>query len=430
MASDHKLPEKPLFEEGSTVSIKQSSRIINNITFFGDAAIPEDSPIYHSVYDAAQQLAMNEYVIVDGGGPGLMKAATDGAESVNGKTVAVYWEPKLASFFEGKNLANVADETTSQSNYVIRTLGLIEKGDAYVVCKGGTGTISEFGLVWCLAKLYFGVHKPIILFGDFWPQLIESFKETMYIDEKELGVLYYATDPAEIGLIIEEHEKRLDLTKIKAVTGDEAGFILRPSAKQTINSYTKSAHLYHSDRANHVVAKDQLDEFMSLINAPANVLDIGTGPGYDAQYLSSKFKITGIEPVTRFAQIAQFENPNAEIINADFLSVNLPHSKFKGIWARDSIHHIHNDDLDIAFKKIYDTLVEEGIFYCIVRKGEGEVMELEKKAYGELERFYHLFTVEELCNRAERAGLELVKIDHIQRSHEWIIGVFKKPLKH
>jgi hypothetical protein len=72
-----------------------------------------------------------------------MKAATDGAESVGGETIAVYWEPKLASFFEGKNLANITDESEASSNYVMRTLGLISKGDAYVVCKGGTGTVGS-----------------------------------------------------------------------------------------------------------------------------------------------------------------------------------------------------------------------------------------------------------------------------------------------
>jgi predicted Rossmann-fold nucleotide-binding protein len=107
-------------------------------------------------------LAENGYTIVNGGGPGVMKAATDGAEAGKGKTIAIYWQPKLASFFEGRNLANVTDEYETATNYMTRTLGLIEKGDAYVVCKGGTGTISEFGMVWALAKLYYGCHKPVI----------------------------------------------------------------------------------------------------------------------------------------------------------------------------------------------------------------------------------------------------------------------------
>ena len=134
------LPKKSI-----TTEIPQlRSKIVQNVTFFGDSAIPGGDAIYQSVYEASKILASNGYTIVDGGGPGIMKAATDGAESVNGNTVAVYWEPKLAAFFEGKNLANLADKTLAESNYVMRTFGLIEQGDVFVVCKGGTGTISEF----------------------------------------------------------------------------------------------------------------------------------------------------------------------------------------------------------------------------------------------------------------------------------------------
>ncbi len=423
------LPKKSELKPKELKAKKKPGRIINNITFFGDSAIPEDDTIYKSVFEAAKLLAQNEYVIVNGGGPGLMKAATDGAESVDGDTVAVYWEPKLASFFEGKNLANVADETDSQSNYVNRTFGLIEKGDAYVVCKGGTGTISEFGLVWCLAKLYFGVHKPIVLYGEFWPHLIDCMQKDMYIDETELGVLYYATTPEEIVQTLEEHERKLDRTKLKNHNGDESAFLLKPSAEEIAKEYDKQAHHYQSKHSVRLVSQNQLDEFIDMVNPPAQVLDVGTGPGFDSKYLSEKYSVTGIEISKRFAQMASYENPNAEIINADIVNYELPKETYKGIWARDSLHHIKENDLDNVFKKLADALVENGILYVIVREGDKEFTETEKKSYGTIKRFYHLFTPDELTNRAEKAGLKLVKLDHTKRSHRWLVGVYKKVVK-
>ena len=80
----------------SVIPAKSSVRLLNNITFFGDSAIEEKSEIYKKVWSTARILAERGYTIVNGGGPGVMKAATDGAESVNGKTIAVYWQPKLA----------------------------------------------------------------------------------------------------------------------------------------------------------------------------------------------------------------------------------------------------------------------------------------------------------------------------------------------
>ncbi|BCX13588.1 MAG: hypothetical protein KatS3mg085_120 [Candidatus Dojkabacteria bacterium] len=430
MPLDVRLPKRPKdFKINENGNGNGNGRLIKRVTFFGDSAIPEGDPIYESVYEAAKLLAQNDYIIVNGGGPGLMKAATDGAESVNGKTSAVFWEPKLASFFEGKNISNVTDESTSFSNYMMRTLGLIEQGDAYIVCKGGTGTISEFGMVWALAKLYYGSHKPVILYGDFWDDLIIAFQKTMYIDEVELSVLYNARTPEEILSLLKIHELKLKNVKSR-VSGDEAGFVLSTEAKITSESYDKYARHYHADRAGKLVAQDQLDEFISLVNPPAKVLDVGLCTGQDASYLSNHYSVTAIEPSAKFCEIAKFECSNVNIVQGDIVNYELEPNTYKGIWARDSIHHISEKNLDKVFQKLSNALVDNGILYIIVREGSGEFVEEEEKNYTTkdqpLKRFYHLFTAEELVQRAEKAGLVLEKIDHTKRSHKWLVGIFRK----
>jgi hypothetical protein len=429
MPTQSLLPKKPKKNIKNKIHTN-NDRLINRVTFFGDSAIPEDDPIYKTVYETAQLLAKNGYVIVNGGGPGLMKAATDGAESVNGKTSAVFWEPKLASFFEGKNVSNIPDESTSYSNYMMRTLGLIEQGDAYVVCKGGTGTISEFGMVWALAKLYYGAHKPVILYGEFWKDLIVAFQKAMYIDEVELNVLYNAKTPDEVVALLKHHEQKLSNVKFRSAIGDEAGFVLTPEAKTTSDSYNQYAPNYHSDRVGQLVAQEQLDEFIDYINPPARVLDVGLGTGQDANYLSKHYSVKAIEPSKRMCQIAQYECPNVNIILGDIVNVDLEENTYKGIWARDSLHHIQEKHLDGVFQKLASALVDGGILYVIVREGKGEFFENETKNYTAkkqpLKRFYHLFTPEELTNRAQKAGLTLIKLDHTKRSHKWLVGVFKK----
>lgn len=405
---------------------KNQGRLINNVTFFGDSAIPEGDSIYENVKATAKLLATNGFTIVDGGGPGIMQAATSGAQEADGRTIAIYWEPKLASHFEGKNTANLTDEAETYSNYVMRTLGLIEKGDVFVVCKGGTGTVSEFGMVWCLAKLYYGSHKPVILYGDFWDDLILSFQKAMYIDEVEMAVLKRATTPEQVLALVQSFEEMYQKLDLKPRVGDESGFVINPKVKVTLETYKKVAAEYHSANVGKNVAQDQLDEFISLVNPPAQVLDLGCGPGSDTKVLSEKYSVTGLEIVKKFADMASFENPNAEIINADIISYDLPKNKYKGIWSRDMLHHIPEEHLPDVFKKISDSLVENGVLYVIVREGQGEIYEKEKKKYSEMERFYHLFSVEELEARAKAAGLSVVKIDHEQRSHKWLVGVFKK----
>ncbi|MFS8131294.1 MAG: methyltransferase domain-containing protein [Candidatus Dojkabacteria bacterium] len=328
-------------------------------------------------------------------------------------------------------MENIVDSSTAESNYVMRTFGLIEKGDAFVVCKGGTGTISEFGLVWCLAKLYYGCHKPVVLYGDFWDELIEAFQKSMNIDEIELAVLHRAKTPQELHELVKSFEVMFAHCKLDGKRGDtnETAFLINSRFDKTLETYEKVAAEYHASRVGKLVSQDQLDEFMNIVNAPARVIDIGCGPGQDMTYLSQKYVVDGIDISKRFVEIARLENPSSKIINADIVDYDLGKEYYKGIWSRDAIHHIKGSKLDVVFQKIADSLVEGGIFYCIVREGEGEILEREKKSYSTLDRFYHLFTEDELTERAEKVGLELVRIEHTHKSHKWLTGIFKKVKK-
>src|SRR3990167_2343576 len=161
---------------------------IKNIAFFGDADISETDETYKAAFDVAEALALEGYVVVDGGGPGVMEAATSGAEKGGGKTISVTFDPVNAPGFEGKYVGNVTDEEIVTTNYLERMFKLMEHGDMFIIFKGGSGTISEFGAAWVLAKLYYGHHKPFILFGDFWVEIIDTIKKNMNISQMELSV--------------------------------------------------------------------------------------------------------------------------------------------------------------------------------------------------------------------------------------------------
>lgn len=427
MAVPVELPKRKL-EVREPKKTTDTLRIINNVTFFGDSAIPEGDKEYNDAFETAKLLAKNGYTIINGGGPGIMKAATSGAESVSGNTKAIYWEPKLASHFEGKNISNQTDNSEAYSNYMMRTLGLIENGDIFVVFKGGTGTISEFGMVWCIAKLYYGCHKPVILFGEFWDEIIEYIQKNMYIDEVEMAVLHKANSPEEVQMLIEKFQIELSHCLTKPQNGDESSLIIGPREGDiTRSTYNLIASTYHATQVGKLVAQVQLDEFISLVNPPAKILDIGCGSGMDLKYLSQRYSVKGIDSSENFVRIARFENPGCDIEHNDIVDSNIGENEYKGVWARDSIHHIKSGHLDSVFKKIFNALVPGGVFFVIVREGSGEIYESEQKTYHKLERFYHLFTPEELTERAERAGFKVERIDHEKRSHKWLIGVLKKP---
>lgn len=183
---------------------------IKNIAIFGYANTAEEEPLFQEVFQVSKRLAEAGYTIVDGGGPGVMLAASLGAKEGGGKVVGVTLYPKDMKNFEGKDPKNLLDVEIKTDTYVERTLTLMKQGQVYVIFKGGTGTISEFGMAWGLARLYFGHHKPLILYGKFWNKIIKAFKDNMLLRPEEDKVYKVVEDPEEVLQAIYDFECEID----------------------------------------------------------------------------------------------------------------------------------------------------------------------------------------------------------------------------
>lgn len=182
---------------------------IKQISIFGFADAVRDDPLYKEAYEAAQVLAQAGITIINGGGPGVMRAASEGAKAVGGRTIGVTFYARDNARFEGRDPDNPLDQEIVTKNYLERTLKLLELGDAYLIFKGGTGTISEFGMAWGLARLYFGHHKPLILYGKFWEDVIAAFIENMRMRPEELKVYRVVNSAQEVLAAVELFEELL-----------------------------------------------------------------------------------------------------------------------------------------------------------------------------------------------------------------------------
>lgn len=180
--------------------------IIRSVTFFGSSKGKSEDQDFEDAKRAATLVAQSGRKTVNGGGPGIMLAATQGANAVKGENTVVYYHPELATQFEGKESFNTAKTQYEETNYVDRTQKLLELGDLYLIFNGGTGTISEFGMAWGLARLYFGHHKPLILFGAFWFNVMKAFQENMKMRPEEYEVYKIVTKHEEIIPAIEAFE--------------------------------------------------------------------------------------------------------------------------------------------------------------------------------------------------------------------------------
>ncbi len=182
--------------------------LFKNIAFFGDSYIPENSAVYKDAYEIAKYLASEGFTIVNGGGPGIMNAATQGASAVKGETISVTFYPEDAPGFEGRYLGNVTSQEIKTENYIERMFKLLEHADIFIIFKGGSGTLSEWATSWVLGKLYYGHHKPFILYGGFWKEIVEVVQKNMLIDDEEMDVFRIVEKKEDILPTIRELEEK------------------------------------------------------------------------------------------------------------------------------------------------------------------------------------------------------------------------------
>jgi len=181
--------------------MEKTTKKIIRVAFLGDADIKPNSDTYKSAYNTAKLLAENNYIIVNGGGQGIMGAATSGAKAGNGHVELVVMDPK----FVPNNYEGIDDENLKYSSkiyyeksYPGRLDKLVEITDAFVVFKGGTGTLSEVGLIWENAKFEYGHHEPVIFFGKEWKQIIELIEKNMNYESIEKRVVTVVDTPQEV----------------------------------------------------------------------------------------------------------------------------------------------------------------------------------------------------------------------------------------
>jgi uncharacterized protein (TIGR00730 family) len=163
------------------------------ITIFGSGLLSPEDKLYKDTFEIGRLLAKNGYVVCTGGYSGSMEAVSMGAKSAGGKTYGVtvsIWETIPNKYI---------DEETKMPNLMERLTELIALGDAYVVLKGGSGTLAEIAIVLELMNKRMMKEKKIIFYTPFWRNVIETIKPD---NERLRGIIernvVYAETPAEV----------------------------------------------------------------------------------------------------------------------------------------------------------------------------------------------------------------------------------------
>ena len=140
------------------------------ITIFGSGLTGKKEPLFAEAEKIGVHLAENNFTVCCGGYGGTMEAVCKGAKSANGKTIGITID------YSGSKSNDYVDENVVMPNWVERLMELIAIGDAYVILKGGSGTLVEISAVLEMISKKIMKEKLMLFYTDFWKSVIGTLK--------------------------------------------------------------------------------------------------------------------------------------------------------------------------------------------------------------------------------------------------------------
>lgn len=147
------------------------------VSVFGSARTYEDDPAYKLTVEIGKKLVENDFAVITGGGPGIMKAANQGAVEAKGVSVGLGIE---LPFEQGMN--DHVDLGINFRYFFIRKTMFVKYSLGFIVLPGGFGTLDELFEALTLVQTHKVRSFPIVLVGrDYWQGLVDWIKNTQLV---------------------------------------------------------------------------------------------------------------------------------------------------------------------------------------------------------------------------------------------------------
>lgn len=188
------------------------------VTIFGSARAKPGEPVYQDVRRLAAALARMGCDVVTGGGPGLMQAANEGAREGDPDDRSVsYGLPIQLPFEEQSN--PFVERLFKHRTFFTRLHHFVRLSSAYVVMRGGIGSLLETAMVWQLLQVKHLQDRPLILVGEMWEDLVAWARRHMLAapptaGEKDLSIPICVKTVDECLSILREYYARFQARRV------------------------------------------------------------------------------------------------------------------------------------------------------------------------------------------------------------------------
>ncbi len=176
--------------------------LTRGISIFGSARTKPDDPYYKAAEETAALLAREGFVVITGGGPGMMEAANKGAFEVGGLSVGCNIE---LPFEQGPN--PYLTRSLTFRYFFVRKMMFVKYSLGFIIFPGGFGTLDELFEALTLIQTRKIRNFPVVLFGtQYWNGLLNWIQDFAMkegkISEQDLKLLHMTDSPAEVVQIV------------------------------------------------------------------------------------------------------------------------------------------------------------------------------------------------------------------------------------
>ena len=171
------------------------------VTIFGGSKCGPDSEEYRDAREIGALLAKAGFTICTGGYLGVMEAASRGAREAGGRVFGI-----VMNQFKSEPNRYLTDKVATNHFYE-RLQNLITRSVGFVAFRGGMGAVTEISLVWNKLQTRVLDRRPIVLVGDCWRDVVESWKEFLVVSDDDISYLDFAHNAEDAAKIIIEKSK-------------------------------------------------------------------------------------------------------------------------------------------------------------------------------------------------------------------------------
>jgi uncharacterized protein (TIGR00730 family) len=191
------------------------------VTIFGSARVGEDHPVYAEARDVGKRFAEAGFVVVTGGGPGVMEAANRGAKEGGGLSVGFNI---VLPHEQGSN--PYLDVSLTFAHFYVRKTMFVKAAEGFVIFPGGFGTLDELYEALTLIQTGKILDFPVVLFdSEYWRGMLEWTQKTLLaegmISPEDWEQLHVTDDPEDaVAHVVAAYRRRSTETPAEPAKAD------------------------------------------------------------------------------------------------------------------------------------------------------------------------------------------------------------------